>query len=218
MYTEGVDAILRKNLDMLRAIFDAFAYEEKPNLSDEPNPFATKEGLSWDNWLQLVDAFAWLDRTFTSRDAGNVYVWSRMWAFDDGSVAARRKVTNLWFEDFLEAIVRVATMKSLPDMQEVIYAGFSDCGEYLMELKATGEKIELRDCVVSAAYDKFCQEHPASWDKKPAMDTEDLVEHMCMFIKRTIETKLGKPTSGKELTKREIMKFRMDHKDQSESR
>ena len=218
MYTEGVDAILRKNLDMLRAIFDAFAYEEKPNLSDEPNPFATKEGLSWDNWLQLVDAFAWLDRTFTSRDAGNVYVWSRMWAFDDGSVAARRKVTNLWFEDFLEAVVRVATMKSLPDMQEVIYAGFSDCGEYLMELKATGEKIELRDCVVSAAYDKFCQEHPASWDKKPSMDTEDLVEHMCMFIKRTIETKLGKPTSGKELTKREIMKFRMDHKDQSESR
>jgi hypothetical protein len=99
--------------DMLRAIFDAFAYEEKPNLSDEPNPFATKEGLSWDNWLQLVDAFAWLDRTFTSRDAGNVYVWSRMWAFDDGSVAARRKVTNLWFEDFLEAIVRVLEEQEL---------------------------------------------------------------------------------------------------------
>ena len=39
----------------------------------------------------------------------------------------------MWFEDFLEAVVRIATMKPMPMMEEIIYAGFSDCGEYFLD-------------------------------------------------------------------------------------
>lgn len=207
MYTEGVDAILRKHEGMLHGLFDIFALEPPPCLSDEPNPFATKDGLSWDEWNQLVDALDFVDRTFSRRDVGNVYIWSRLWAFDDGSIGARRKVTNLFFEDFLECLVRIATMKSLPSMEEIIYAGFSDCGDYLIDLKGTGALIELKEATVSEAYDAFCQSHPASWDVPPTQDTEDLVEHLLLLMKRTIEATLGKPPD-KDLGRRDFVRFK----------
>jgi len=219
MYNEGVDAILRKHEVMLRSLFESFAFEEKPRISDEPNPFATPEGLSWDEWMELVEALELVDRTFTRRDAGNVFVWSRMWALDDGTVAARRKVTNLFLEDFMEAIVRVALLKSLPTMEEIIYAGFSDCGEYLMMLKATGPTIELKEAAVSVAYDEFCQAHPVQWDEAPLQDAEDLVEHLLLLIKRTIEMRLSKSATAdntRTLTRREINRFRLQWKRQGQ--
>ena len=216
---EGVDAILRKHEVMLRSLFESFAFEEKPRISDEPNPFATPEGLSWDEWMEIVEALELVDRTFTRRDAGNVFVWSRMWALDDGTVAARRKVTNLFLEDFMEAIVRVALLKSLPTMEEIIYAGFSDCGEYLMMLKATGPTIELKEAAVSVAYDEFCQAHPVQWDEAPLQDAEDLVEHLLLLIKRTIEMRLSKSATAdntRTLTRREINRFRLQWKRQGQ--
>jgi len=103
--------------------------------------------------------------------------------------------------------VRIATMKSLPSMEEIIYAGFSDCGDYLIDLKGTGALIELKEATVSEAYDAFCQSHPASWDVPPTQDTEDLVEHLLLLMKRTIEATLGKPPD-KDLGRRDFVRFK----------
>ena len=100
-------------------------------------------------------------------------------------------------------------LRSRPCRNRVIYAGFSDCGEYLHDLRQTGAPIVLKEATVSEAYDQFCQDHPAAWNLTPTQDTEDLVEHLLMLIKRTIEVKLSKPTDREAaLTRKEIWRFR----------
>jgi len=204
-YTKSVSAVLSKHEPMLRALFDAFAQEPKPKPNDLPNPFATPEGLSWDNWHLLVEALDWIDSGFVLRDACNVFVWTRMRVFDDGSIAARRKAMNMWPEDFFEAVVRVATMKPTPTMEEAIYAGFSDCGEYLLDLKHN-------PAADKNAFQSFLDRNQVVRGEAPTQDSEELVEHMCMLIKRTIEHRLSEASKtarsdDKDLTKGDIQRF-----------
>ena len=151
------------------------------------------------------DALDWIDSAFTRRDAANCFVWVRMRVSEDGSVGMRRQAIHLWYEDFLEAIVRVATMKPLPTMQEIIFAGMNDCGEYIMDLKVEGG---------AQAYERFLAENPISRGDPPEQDTADLVEHVIMLIQRTIELNLGKRSKVSEsedgvkpLTKKEVERF-----------
>ncbi len=41
-----------------------------------------------------------------------MFIWSRMRVIDESKDASRRKMIHLSFEDFLECIVRLSTMKA----------------------------------------------------------------------------------------------------------
>ena len=103
---------------------------------------------------------------------------------DDGTIASRTRAINMWFEDFLEAVVRTATMKPLPTTQEIIFTGMSDAGDMLINLKVDEDKR-------ANAYDRFLEEHAVVRGAPPAQDIEDLVDHMCFIIQRTVELRLG---------------------------
>ena len=191
---------------LLRRAAQIFCVIEKVSATDKPNPLASKEGLYYDQWMSLVDGLEWIDGAFSRRDAGNAFVWARMWAYDDGTIGTRKKAVSLFYEDFLEALVRVATMKPLPTLQEIIMAGHSDAGEFLLELRPTPD-------ARSEAYAAFCAAHPAGWDVEPSEDAEDLVEHLCMLIIRTIEGRLVKAATkgfvpSGQLNRKDLLRFR----------
>ena len=54
---------------------------------------------------------------------------------DELKVGTRKKVENLSFEDFLEALVRVATMKEFPTEEEIAVEGVGDAGSFVVKLK-----------------------------------------------------------------------------------
>ena len=98
-----------------------------------------------------------------------------MRVIDEGAKRSRQKVVNLSFEDFLEALVRCATMKSTPTEEDVSEAGYADAGEFVLELKA------------AAKWDNFCDAHPQSWDTPLRQPIEKCVDALIVLVIRTIE-------------------------------
>ena len=50
----------------------------------------------------------WFTADFTTREANLIFVWSRMRTVDEEDKAARERLTQLSFEDFLEAVCRLS--------------------------------------------------------------------------------------------------------------
>jgi hypothetical protein len=59
---------------------------------------------------------------------------------DPNTERGRRMEQWLPFEGFLEALCRVAMLKALPTMPEVVGAGFSDAGQWLYHLRMADEE------------------------------------------------------------------------------
>ena len=55
-----------------------------------------------------------IDGEFTTREATLAFMWSRLRVANESDPRERRRMTNLRFEDFCEALVRIATMKCVP--------------------------------------------------------------------------------------------------------
>ena len=64
--------------------------------------------LSYSEYRQLLRDTELLDQSFCPREASLTFVLARMRVVDERSLASRAKQTQLGFEEFLEAIVRVA--------------------------------------------------------------------------------------------------------------
>ena len=85
------------------------------------------------------------------------FVCSRMRVVAERETKGRAKVLQLCFEDFLEAIVRMSTMKALPDDDELDNAGSTDAGRHLLELRGVSPQM----------YEDFLKEHAQSWFDEP---------------------------------------------------
>ena len=75
-----------------------------------------------------------LDAELTNREAAIIFCWSRMLVVDE--FKHRTKFTNMTFEDFLEALVRMATMMSFPTQIEIDAVHATNAGEFLIALQA----------------------------------------------------------------------------------
>ena len=101
-----------------------------------------------------------------------------MQAVDECSEEGWSRITNLSFEDFLEAFVRTATMKALPTDAEIEQAGLSDAGQFLLHMQLKRPE----------AYQDFLRErtidplHPGA-----AQPVARCVEHLCMLMVRVVE-------------------------------
>ena len=97
---------------------------------------------------------------------------------------------HLFFEDFLEAIVRLAGMVSLPTDEEIRTAGAADAGEFLISLEAAD----------SAAYRHFVDTHRQDWRHEPKQMIWRCVSHLLSYIVRTVETNQFGEHGQKDLT------------------
>ena len=87
------------------------------------------------------------------------------------------KLVHLDFVCFLEAVVRVSTMKALPFDSEIASADCADAGEYLIELRGH-----------PAIYKMFIEDHRQRWDEEPRQPIERCVEHLVAYIRRFVDS------------------------------
>lgn len=67
--------------------------------------------LGLDDWQRLLRDCVFFDEAFQTREGTLCFVFSRLRAIDEESERGKKRIAHLSFEDFLEAIVRVSTMK-----------------------------------------------------------------------------------------------------------
>jgi hypothetical protein len=123
-------------------------------------------------------------------------VWSRMDVVDDGREASHARMHSLTFEDFLEALVRAATMKSLPLDEEIEAAGCSNGGQYLLELQQR-----------PALYKVFLESHRQRWDQEPLQPTWRALDHLLALVVRVIEGSTSKGKMDGKVSKDEALRF-----------
>ena len=117
---------------------------------------------------------------FQQRDGTLIFVFSRLRVVDEESERGKRKLSTLSFEDFLEALVRVATMKALPTRAELALLGARDAGTFLIELRSN-----------PTGYAAFVKARVRGWDDPLRQPIHRCLEHLLSLIIRTIE--LGMP-------------------------
>ena len=83
------------------------------------------ETLALVEWFNLLGRLLWTDvgdDSFSRGDAALCFCWSRMYVYEEvmRDPKARRRLTSLSFTEFLEAFVRVASVKQLPTRVEAL--------------------------------------------------------------------------------------------------
>lgn len=171
-YTEGTDSVLLARSASLRAVFDVYA---KLDGSDMKRAHLAKL-MCAEEWLCMLRDLDWIDEEFTMREASLAFSWARMRVIDENAADSRAKLENLSFEDFLDALVRVATMKALPSEDELAEAGAPDAGLFLLDLRKRSEDKQA-----------WLEAHARRWDEPLPMPIERAVHHLCMLMIRTIQ-------------------------------
>ena len=105
-------------------------------------------------------------------------------------------MVHMSFVDFLDAIVRLATMKGMPTDEEIKAAGCKDAGHFIHMMQATS----------GSAYTAFLQQHPQRWNEVPRQPIARCVEHLISLILVTVEATVGVSMDLK-LTETEASQF-----------
>jgi hypothetical protein len=117
MYSQDVDEVLRTWEAPLRSLFDTYALGDGA-VGDKLNDTSL---LGYSEWRRLVAHLGlnWRDLDLKEPDTTLPYSWSRMRVVDVRPLKSRVKLTQLAFEDFLEALAHVAEMMTLPTVEQV---------------------------------------------------------------------------------------------------
>ena len=91
--------------------------------------------LSVSEWNDFLKAVEFIDTDFSRREATFSLIWSSFAVVDDVACADRARM--LTFFEFIEALCRLCTMKTMPDADDLREAGVTDIVSY-DNLKSTG--------------------------------------------------------------------------------
>ena len=190
-YVEAVHDVLFMHRRSLRALFEIYADFRNLKTSDQ-------KIMCFDDWMLLLKHLHFFDEAFQQREGTLAFVFSRMRVIDEESERGKKKMTALSFEDFLEALVRCATMKALPTKAELLVAGAHDAGLFLVELRANPQ-----------AYNTFVEARERAYEAPLRQPIERCVEHLISLVIRTVETSIkDKPEDYDfRISKNEIIRF-----------
>ena len=199
LYLPETDATLAYHLHTLQSLFVVYADMEHAHTGSGALASATL--LSFDEWLLFCHHLELIDYDFTMREATLCFTWSKLRVANESDPKARRRMTNLRFEDFMEAIVRIATMKCVPTDAEVEAGGFDDGGQMLLALRS------------SPAEDRaFRASRPAEWNMPLRQPIWRCVHHLIAFMARVVAQRVhGSTSTGAlkpELSRREVAAFK----------
>ena len=176
-YAELTDHVLSAHRDFLRGIYDRYAARFAPTQSGHAS-LTTTSLLSVDGWLTFVEECGLVELGLLSlTTATHVFVWSRLRSADSYSRRGEIGMRNLLFEDFLEAIVRVAALIALPTLEEIEVAGAADAGEFLLELRR----------LVPPAYSELLVHRANHWSDHPRQRIHKCIGHLLSLVQRVLK-------------------------------
>lgn len=177
-YQQLTDASLRRHLTSLRSIFDVYARSNR----DKADDLQDASLMSIGEWLALLEHVGFLEMGQVSYfGAKIIFKWSMIRATPDHSSKSERKMRNLTFLDFCEAIVRLACIVALPTDAELEEAKAEDAGEYLHALMDGG----------SGEMSSFVAERKTGWQSQPRQHVSRCVHHLVSILTRTILSDVG---------------------------
>ena len=187
-YNAETNKMLLRHEASLSAIFWSYA---AVNDQASLDPMSAEDAIDFSEWITLLEDLDLIDEGFTRREASLCFVWSRMRTVDDGTKRARRKLVQLWWWDFLEAMVRVSMMMSLPTDEELLEGDFLDAGHYVCQLKYD----------YPLKYAAFLKSHPSRGFERPTKPGAKAVGQLMSIICRTMALKVQgiSPDSGTPL-------------------
>jgi len=196
LYVQETDATLANYEDTLRSLYEVYSDE-----THATHDLASISGMmGFNEWLNLCTHMQLIDEEFTIREMTNCFMWSRMRVADETNIAERRKMCNLRFEDFLEALCRMATMKCMPTDDEVAQCGCSDGGHMLLSMNPAERR-------------KFAIQRPQTWDgpmRQPiGRAMNHLITYMIRIIEDTVSVLWKAPQEGDlKLSRKEVQAFK----------
>jgi len=196
-----VDCVLRKHEKSLRALYETYSFGEGGIVAK--GELRSTKLLSVQDFLDLCKHFDLFDEFLAQRDGLLIFSWSRMRVANESALRSRVQLMHLTFEDFLEALVRLAAAKALPTDAEVKHAGCKDGGSFLLKLKADPDafkEFQLQWSKTGPLPDRHLEMRQPIWRA---------VDHLLHFMVRAVE-RTAASKGGKDLvvTKVEAKKFR----------
>ena len=158
----------------LSSLFSVYASLD----SNETDAIHAARLMGIGEWLSFVAHMGLFDSNQLSLfGAKCAFKWSRIRSCVDASVSAEARLRHLSYEDFLEAIVRLASVIALPTDKEIAAAGAADAGDFLVSLKSSGRK----------ALDEFVRANKHGWGHEPRQRSNRCVAHFIAYITRIVE-------------------------------
>ena len=131
-------------------------------------------------------------------DARLIFMWSRMRVIDEDNPEMRRRIENLTFWGFLEAIIRVAQRKAMPIDDEVKAAGYTDGGDFLIRLAKDDP----------SAYRAFVVKNAKQWWEPTRQPTHKKLSILLSLVMNTLAKNLQRwqkdGSMGKAQTEAEV--------------
>ena len=138
-YTEGTDRVLRQYEGTLRTLFDCYAGLGNHGMND-PAKMASTELLTIGEWSELFNNCGLVELGFLKQPVlMQAFSISRIRSAKDHSHASEMRVRHLTFEDFMEALLRLANIIALPTNEEIEETQAADHGDFLMALLADAQ-------------------------------------------------------------------------------
>ena len=189
-YVEPVDVVLRRHEATLRLV-----YEQTCALYGSNNALARRMAGVYE-WRTFLKLFGLLAADLTERDATLAFAACRMRVVDLERRNGLVRHTHLTFEDFLEALCRVAGLKALPTDEEVAAAGSGNAGTHLLRMASDSPP----------DYERLLNERATLWGSPPALQPlARCVEHLCHMMIVHCQGGLRRPPNAKmALTVREV--------------
>lgn len=128
-YTKEVHQVLVARETTLKNIFGALC--ERGHTAKR----APMGRLALEDWLDFLNRVELIDFDLTSRDAALSFLWARMVVANYQTVEGRRREFTLTFEDFMEAMCRMSSLKALPTADELKAAGCAHAGQWVDEMR-----------------------------------------------------------------------------------
>ena len=171
-YLQDTVEVLTSFEGNLRLLFKSYAKGDGA-IGDE---LRSTKLLDYEEWKEFVNDMELVDRDFTAREMALTFSWSRMRVIDPDILESKIKLLQLSFEDFLEAIVRTASLKAIPDDEEVYDYECEDAGEFILKLRG-GDPL---------GWKTFLDKKIRPWGTPMDQPIFRLVEGVCTLIFRTI--------------------------------
>ena len=185
-----VSDVLAAHMPTLRSVYRQYSSANEDPMSSVQSPRL----LSLGEWTRLISDLALggdgieegTPRMLSLHQIQLIFSWSRIRSVADYSSRSQVRLRHLQFEDFLEALVRTATMVPLPLDADISHMGCAHAGEYIMQLRGEGK----------AAVIAFFEARAQSWEHEPHQRIWRCVDHLLHYITHMIEVNASRADVG----------------------